>query len=79
MIRAPSSRISDVWNYSSSLINEARLGFTDQLNFFLPQTAGLGYPAMLGYQLVKADPSPELRAGQRYYRLRQWSSVAVYL
>ena len=28
--------ISDVWTISPHLINEARMGFTDQLNFFTP-------------------------------------------
>jgi len=57
------AQVSDVWNYSSTLINEARMGFTDQLNFFLPQTTGKGYPAMLGYKLVKADLLPGFGPG----------------
>ncbi len=55
------AQVSDVWNYSSTLVNEARLGFTDQMNFFLPQTTGLGYPAMLGYKLAKSDFLPGSR------------------
>lgn len=57
------AQVSDVWNYSSTLINEARLGFTDQLNFFLPATSGKGYPAMLGYKLAKADLLPGFGPG----------------
>jgi len=57
------AQVSDVWNYSSTLINEARLGFTDQMNFFLPQTTGLGYPAMLGYKLAKSDFLPGFSPG----------------
>ena len=57
------AQVSDVWNYSPTLVNEARLGFTDQLNFFTPQTAGLGYPAMLGYKLAKSDFLPTFNPG----------------
>jgi Carboxypeptidase regulatory-like domain len=57
------AQVSDVWNYSSSLINEARMGFTDQLNFFSPQTLGKGYPAQLGYQLAEIDLLPNLSPG----------------
>jgi hypothetical protein len=57
------AQVSDVWNYSSSLINEARLGFTDQLNFFLPATFGEGYPAKLGYKIAKVDLLPNFGPG----------------
>jgi hypothetical protein len=40
--------VSDVWTANSHFINEARLGFTDQLNFFVPQTLGKGWLAKLG-------------------------------
>jgi hypothetical protein len=40
--------VSDVWTANSHFINEVRLGFTDQLNFFVPQTLGKGWLAKLG-------------------------------
>jgi len=40
--------VSDVWTANSHFINEMRLGFTDQLNFFVPQTLGKGWLAKLG-------------------------------
>jgi hypothetical protein len=52
--------VSDVWSVGSHLINEARLGFTDQLNFFVPQTLGKGLPAKLGVQFSVADVMPQL-------------------
>ncbi len=42
------SQVTDVWSISPHLTNEARLGYTNQLNFFVPYTLGQGYPAKLG-------------------------------
>jgi hypothetical protein len=53
------AQISDVWTVNDHLINEARLGFTDQLNFFIPQTLGQGLPAKLGLQFAVADVAPQ--------------------
>ncbi len=52
--------VSDVWTVNAHLVNEARMGFTDQLNFFIPQTLGKGYPAKLGLQFSEADVMPNL-------------------
>jgi hypothetical protein len=52
------AQISDVWTINSHMINEARLGFTDQLNFFTPFSAGEGYPAKLGIQWTVVDAFP---------------------
>jgi hypothetical protein len=50
--------ISDVWTVGSRFVNEARMGFTDQLNFFVPQTLGKGYPAKLGWHFAEYDAFP---------------------
>ncbi len=50
--------ISDVWQVSNHFINEARLGFTDQLNFFVPYSLGQGWATKLGLQLAEADAFP---------------------
>ena len=55
--------VSDVWTLSPHFINEARLGFTDQLNFFTPQTIGKGFPAKLGLQFSQADNFPQVNVG----------------
>lgn len=52
------AQISDVWTISPKMINEARFGFTDQLNFFSPFSNGQGYPAKLGIQWAVADAFP---------------------
>jgi len=60
------AQISDVWTFSPTLINEARMGFTDQLNFFTPYTIGLGYPSKLGWQFAKADNFPNVGISDFY-------------
>ena len=47
------SQVTDVWSINSHVTNEARLGYTNQLNFFVPYTLGKGYPAKLGWQFAK--------------------------
>ncbi len=52
------AQVSDVWTINDHMINEARFGFTDQLNFFKPFSAGQGYPNKLGIQWAVADSFP---------------------
>jgi hypothetical protein len=52
------SQLTDVWSISSRLTNEARIGYTNQLNFFVPYTLNEGYPAKLGWQFAKTDNFP---------------------
>ncbi|HTZ56666.1 MAG TPA: carboxypeptidase-like regulatory domain-containing protein [Acidobacteriaceae bacterium] len=52
------SQVTDVWSINSHITNEARLGYTNQLNFFVPYTLNKGYPAKLGWQFAKADNFP---------------------
>lgn len=52
--------VSDVWTVGTHFINEARMGFTDQLNFFVPYTLGLGWESKLQMPLLKADNFPNL-------------------
>ena len=52
------AQISDVWTISSKITNEARFGFTDQLNFFSPFSNGQGYPQKLGVKWAVADAFP---------------------
>ena len=54
------AQITDVWNISASTINEARMGFTSQLNFFKDLALGKGYASKLGWQYAKADDFPAI-------------------
>jgi hypothetical protein len=50
--------ISDVWTITPHVINEARMGFTDQLNFFVPVSANHNYASLLDLPNLKADVFP---------------------
>jgi hypothetical protein len=52
------AQVSDVWTISSSMVNEARFGFTDQLNFFSPFSLNENYPQKLGTQWTVANTFP---------------------
>ena len=60
------AQVSDVWNISSRTINEARLGYTDQWNFFGAASTGEGYPQKLGLQFSKADIFPTINIAGPY-------------
>jgi Carboxypeptidase regulatory-like domain len=60
------AQVTDVWNISSRTVNEARMGFTSQLNFFQDAGTGLGYPAKLGWQFAKADILPTVQFQRNY-------------
>ncbi len=70
------AQISDVWTITSNVINEARMGFTDQMNYFTPFSIGAGYPSKLNWQFAQADTFPDV-AISNFYEL-QPASNAVY-
>ena len=59
-------QVTDVFTISSHVINEARMGFTWQGNFFADGTYGKGYPAKLGWQFAKADEIPGIQFVTNY-------------
>ena len=61
------AEISDVWTISPHVINEARMGFTDQLNFFTPYTLNGGWESKLQMPLLKADIFPNININNNYY------------
>ena len=73
------AQITDVWNISPTMINEARLGYTWQGNFFADLALNRGYAAKLGWQFAKADDFPAVQFGPPYpYAWITPSSNAVY-
>ncbi|MHB1023518.1 MAG: outer membrane beta-barrel protein [Acidobacteriaceae bacterium] len=73
------AQITDVWNISPNTINEARLGYTYQGNFFADLALNKGYAAQLGWKFAKADDLPAIQFGPPYpYAWIQPSSNAVY-
>ncbi|GAA3763839.1 carboxypeptidase-like regulatory domain-containing protein [Terriglobus aquaticus] len=59
-VDSTNAQITDVHSFSSNFINELRLGYTNQLNFFVGQSFGGGYPSKLGFQFAKADGFPQI-------------------
>ncbi len=70
------AQVSDVWQITSNLVNEARIGFTDQMNYFTPFTIGQGFPSKLNWQFAQADEFPNVTINN-FYGLGS-SSNAVY-
>jgi hypothetical protein len=70
------AQISDVWTLSSRFINEFRMGFTDQLNFFTPYSIGQGWVQKLGMPALIADEFPNIGISN-FYGLGS-SSNSVY-
>ena len=66
-----------MWNLSSRTINEARLGYTSQLNYYTPYSINQGFPDKLGWQFAKADTFPDVQVDDGTYELGPQSN-AVY-
>jgi hypothetical protein len=62
------AQITDVWTITPNVINELRIGYTNQLNFFVPAALGQGFPDKLGFQFAKADNFPTINM-VNYYSL----------
>jgi hypothetical protein len=52
------AEITDVWNISSTIVNEFRVGYTNQMNYFTDNSLSKGYAAQLGWQFGKLDDFP---------------------
>jgi hypothetical protein len=73
------SQVSDVWTISPKVINEVRLGYTYQGNFFADLALGTGQAAKLGWTAAKADDFPAIQFVTNYpYAWIEPSSNAVY-
>lgn len=59
-IDSNNAQISDVWNISSRTINEVRMGFTDQLNYYQSPTLNENFPAKLGLKYAKTNLFPSV-------------------
>ena len=59
-VNSYNAQISDVWTPSPNTVNEFRIGFTRQGNYFVPPTYGQGLPSKLGWTYAEADIAPQL-------------------
>jgi hypothetical protein len=60
------SQITDVWNVSSTTVNEFRVGYTNQMNYFTDSSLSKGYAAQLGWQFAKLDDFPGFESTGTY-------------
>ncbi len=60
------AQVTDVWNISPTVVNEARFGYTDQLNFFADAGTNTGLPNKIGWQYAKADVLPSVQFQRNY-------------
>ncbi len=51
-------QLSDTWSITPTFVNEFRMGYTKQGNWFVPQTLGFNAATTLGLQYSKADIFP---------------------
>ena len=54
---------SDVWTVTPNTVNEFRMAFTRQGNWYTADSLGQGFPAKLGIQYAKADMFPDVSVG----------------
>lgn len=60
------AQISDTWTIGSKAVNEARIGFTDQLNFFTSQAQGQGWASKLDIPSLVYDMFPSVNLSNFY-------------
>ena len=57
------AQVTDTWTLGTNTINEFRMGFTRQGNWFVPQTLGFDSSGTLGLQYAKAEVFPSISVG----------------
>src|SRR5579859_2196581 len=57
------AQVTDTWTISPTIVNELRMAYTKQGNWFVPQTIGFDANAKLGLQYAKADIFPSISIG----------------
>jgi hypothetical protein len=60
-VESYNSQVTDVWSISDRTINEARIGYTYQGNFWDDLEMNHGYASALGWQFAKADEIPAIQ------------------
>lgn len=61
-----SGQLSEVHTFSSSTINEARMGWMGEYDLLSPQTLGQGWPQKLGLKFAKQDLYPTINISSIY-------------
>jgi hypothetical protein len=73
-------QLSDVWTLTPTIVNEFRMGYTKQGNWFVPQTLGFDSAAKLGLQYAKANVFPAIQfSGGSCCNWLQPGTNAIYI
>src|SRR6266849_3715389 len=73
-------QLSDTWTLSPTIVNEFRMGYTKQGNWFVPQTLGFDSAAKLGLQYAKANIFPGIHfSGGSCCNWLQPGTNAIYI
>lgn len=54
------AQITDVWTISNSLVNEARIGYAHELDFYVPDSLNKDFPTTFGWSFAKANLPPSI-------------------
>jgi hypothetical protein len=74
------AQITDVWNISPTMINEARIGYTFEDSDFGDLSLNRGYAAKMGWQFAKADDFPSIWTINQYpYAWITPATNAIYI
>ncbi|MGA9184798.1 MAG: carboxypeptidase-like regulatory domain-containing protein [Candidatus Acidiferrales bacterium] len=57
------AQFTDTWTISPTVVNEFRMAYTKQGNWFIPDTVGFNAESTLGLQYAKADVFPQINVG----------------
>ena len=72
-------QLSDTWTFSPTLVNEFRMGYTKQGNWFVPQSLGFNAASTLGLQYSKANIFPTFNLNGTCCTSLQPGTNAIYI
>jgi Carboxypeptidase regulatory-like domain len=72
-------QLSDTWTISPTLVNEVRMGYTKQGNWFVPQSLGFNAATTLGLQYSKANIFPTFNLNGTCCTSLQPGTNAIYI
>jgi hypothetical protein len=73
------AQLSDTWTITPTLVNEVRMGYTKQGNWFVPQTLGFNAATTLGLQYAKANIFPTFNLNGNCCTSLQPGTNAIYI
>src|SRR6267378_4720656 len=72
-------QLSDTWTLTPTIVNEFRMGYTKQGNWFVPQSLGFNAATTLGLQYAKANIIPKFQLNGACCTTLQPGTNAIYI